>query len=179
MIWERVPAVSAGLMQMKAPLRQPRHVRKHPLHRASPIAGATANHPSDLSGSPPFLLLDTPQPGRSLPLRMWDPISYGTMPDFWAPRPGRFWDVTLTPVRRLFLRKVYSVGEVELLGVGELDVVRRGDGVLLAPNHSHDSDPHVMIEVGRLLRRRFFFIAAWQLFKGHKGIDGWVMHANR
>ena len=32
-----------------------------------------------------------------------------------------------------------------------------------------------MIEVGRLLRRRLFFMAAWQLFKGHKGIDGWVM----
>src|SRR5438105_9010838 len=49
------------------------------------------------------------------------------------------------------------------------------DGMLAAPNHSHDSDPHVMMEVGRQLRRPFYFMAAWQIFRMHWGIDGWVM----
>jgi hypothetical protein len=47
--------------------------------------------------------------------------------------------------------------------------------VLLAPNHSHDSDPHVMMEVGRRAGRRFAFMAAWQIFRTHWGLDGWVL----
>src|SRR5262249_52237128 len=49
------------------------------------------------------------------------------------------------------------------------------DGVLVAPNHSHDSDPHVMMEVGRRAHRPFAFMAAWQIFRTHWGLDGWVL----
>jgi 1-acyl-sn-glycerol-3-phosphate acyltransferase len=32
-----------------------------------------------------------------------------------------------------------------------------------------------MMAVGRRLRRTLFFMAAWQIFENHRGIDGWVM----
>ena len=54
-------------------------------------------------------------------------------------------------------------------------MIRENDGVLLTPNHSHDSDPHVMMEVGQALQRQLYFMAAWQIFKGHRGIDGFVL----
>src|SRR5205814_3505688 len=53
--------------------------------------------------------------------------------------------------------------------------IKEGDGLLFAPNHSHDSDPHVMMDVGKQLNRQLYFMAAWQVFLAHKGIDGWVM----
>src|SRR5207253_8833320 len=53
--------------------------------------------------------------------------------------------------------------------------IASGDGILIAPNHSHDSDPHVMMDVGRRLGRQLYFMAAWQVFLAHHGIDGFVM----
>src|SRR5438270_13697879 len=32
-----------------------------------------------------------------------------------------------------------------------------------------------MMEVGRRVGRQFYFMAAWQVFLAHRGIDGWVM----
>src|SRR5215217_1661622 len=107
---------------------------------------------------------------------MWNPISdQAAMADFWPPRPNGIWRKVLTPVRKFFLKKFYAVAEVQLAGTEHLSVVRPDDGVLLTPNHSHDADPHVMIEVGRQLERQFYFMAAWQIFKGHKGVDGFVL----
>jgi 1-acyl-sn-glycerol-3-phosphate acyltransferase len=84
--------------------------------------------------------------------------------------------VTLEPFRRRYLRSNYQVAEVALEGAGAcLAHFAPGDGVLLAPNHSHDSDPHVMLEVGRRLRRQVYFMAAWQLFRERRGWTGRVM----
>lgn len=107
---------------------------------------------------------------------MWNPTVDEAMPDFWPPRPGAFWDVALAPVRAWFLRQTYRIASVEVEGLeAALGRVGPEDGVLFAPNHSHDSDPHVMIEVARRARRRFHFMAAWQIFRGHRGIDGFVL----
>ena len=107
---------------------------------------------------------------------MWNPISeQAVMADFWAPRPNGVWRRVLSPLRKFYLKKFYAVASVELEGVAHLSCVREGDGVLLTPNHSHDSDPHVMMEVGKRLKRQFYFMAAWQIFKGHRGIDGFVL----
>lgn len=105
---------------------------------------------------------------------MWDPID-GEMPRFWAPRPSRFWGFVLEPVRRYYLRNFYGIASIDLQGVHHLDKIGPSDGVLIAPNHSHDSDPHVMMHVGRELGRCFYFMAAWQIFRMHGGIDGFVM----
>src|SRR5436190_17849637 len=107
---------------------------------------------------------------------MWNPQTMELMPGFWPPKPGRVWDVMLAPLRKYYLRGLYGISKVSIVGAERwLDKVGPRDGVLIAPNHSNDSDPHVMIEVGRRLGRQLYFMAAWQVFLAHKGIDGWVM----
>lgn len=105
---------------------------------------------------------------------MWDPID-GEMPRFWAPKPNRFWGTVLEPLRRHYLHNFYGIADIELEGTQQLEPISQTDGVLIAPNHSHDSDPHVMMHVGRTLGRGFYFMAAWQIFRAHGGIDGFVM----
>src|SRR3954467_15011454 len=107
---------------------------------------------------------------------MWNPISeQAVMADFWAPRPNGVWRKVLTPLRKFYLKKFYAVKEVTIEGAEHLSVLREQDGVLLTPNHSHDSDPHVMMELGKRIDKQFYFMAAWQIFKGHLGIDGFVL----
>jgi hypothetical protein len=107
---------------------------------------------------------------------MWNPISDdAVMADFWAPRPSGVWRKLLTPVRKFYLKQFYAVRDVSIYGMDRLSVIGKDDGVLLTPNHSHDSDPHVMMEVGKRLDRQLYFMAAWQIFKGHHGIDGFVL----
>ncbi len=107
---------------------------------------------------------------------MWNAVIDGAQPDFWPPRHSRFWQSALAPLRRYYLRRYYGIAEVVVDGLGPLlDRFGPADGVLLAPNHSHDSDPHVMMEVGRRAHRRFAFMAAWQIFRTHWGLDGWVL----
>ena len=105
---------------------------------------------------------------------MWDPID-GEMPKFWKPKPSRLWRAVLEPVRRHYLHNFYGIADVKIEGLEHLTKLGPTDGALLAPNHSHDSDPHVMMHVGRQIGRRFYFMAAWQIFRMHKGLDGFVM----
>lgn len=97
------------------------------------------------------------------------------MPGFWPPRPRPIWNALLNPLRKYYLHSFYGISNVTISGGENLAKIPEGDGVLLAPNHSHDSDPHVMMDVGRKLDRQFYFMAAWQVFLPHHGIDGWVM----
>jgi 1-acyl-sn-glycerol-3-phosphate acyltransferase len=107
---------------------------------------------------------------------MWNAIVDGAMPRYWPPRPSRFWNAALEPWRRWYLHRYYGIAEVALEEPTEFGrQFAPGDGVLLAPNHSHDSDPHVMMEVGHKLRRQLHFMAAWQIFRPHRGLDGWVL----
>lgn len=107
---------------------------------------------------------------------MWNPVSDdAAMADFWPPRPNGIWRTLLSPMRKFYLKKFYAVAEVSIEGADPLSVIRENDGVLLTPNHSHDSDPHVMMAVAKELDRQFYFMAAWQIFKGHKGLDGFVL----
>jgi hypothetical protein len=55
----------------------------------------------------------------------------------------------LGPVRHHYLSRVNRIGEIQIEGTENLLACRPGDGVLIAPNHSHDSNPHVMMAVGR------------------------------
>jgi 1-acyl-sn-glycerol-3-phosphate acyltransferase len=105
---------------------------------------------------------------------MWDPID-GEMPQFWPPKYNKWWGAMLEPLRRHYLRNFYGITDVQLQGLEHLQQIDPADGMLVAPNHSHDSDPHVMMHVGKELGRNFYFMAAWQIFKTHHGVDGWVM----
>lgn len=107
---------------------------------------------------------------------MWNAIVDGAMPQFWPPRPSPFWRAMLEPGRRWYLGRYYGITEVAVDRPEEFGRhIAPGDGVLIAPNHSHDSDPHVMMEVGRRTRRQFYFMAAWQIFRPHWGLDGWAL----
>jgi 1-acyl-sn-glycerol-3-phosphate acyltransferase len=107
---------------------------------------------------------------------MWNATANRKMPDYWPPRSSRAWQAALEPGRRWFLRRWYGIQEVAIEGLeGFEGQFARGDGLLIAPNHSHDSDPHVMMEFGRRLSRRLHFMAAWQLFSAHHGLDGFIL----
>jgi 1-acyl-sn-glycerol-3-phosphate acyltransferase len=107
---------------------------------------------------------------------MWQAIVDGAMPQFWPPRPSRFWSVLFSPFRRWYLHSYYGIAEVVIEGVEKLkDRIGPADGVLIAPNHSHDSDPHVLMEVSARAHRQFYFMAAWQIFRPHWGVDGWCL----
>src|SRR4051812_45422433 len=106
---------------------------------------------------------------------MWNPQTMELMPGFWAPKPNAFWNVALEPLRKYYLHRFYGISQIDLVGQENLSKIAPGDGALIAPNHSHDSDPHVMMHVGKMLGRQLYFMAAWQVFLAHKGIDGFVM----
>ena len=85
---------------------------------------------------------------------MWQAIVDGAMPDYWPPRPSRFWRAMFEPFRRWYLHSYYGIADVVVEGSEQLTgKIQPADGVLIAPNHSHDSDPHVMMEVSRRLGR--------------------------
>src|SRR6476619_7450697 len=106
---------------------------------------------------------------------MWNPQTMELMPGFWPPKPGAFCNAALEPLRKYYLHNFYGISQVEITGVEHLKTIGERDGAMIAPNHSHDSDPHVMMHVGKTLGRQLYFMAAWQVFLAHKGIDGWVM----
>lgn len=108
---------------------------------------------------------------------MWDPVlNEGTMPGFWPPKPTRLWAAVLAPLRRYYLHRFFGIAGITLEGWHEAAAnFAPGDGVLIAPNHSHDSDPHVMMEAGARAGCQFHFMAAWQMFSGHGGIDGFIL----
>jgi 1-acyl-sn-glycerol-3-phosphate acyltransferase len=106
---------------------------------------------------------------------MWNVLTEGAMPAFWPPRPHPFWSFVLEPLRRAILRHL-RIAEVVVEGAD--DCRRRiapGDGVLLAPNHSHDADPHVMLQFARSWGQQLYFMAAWQVFRFRWGLDGFLM----
>jgi 1-acyl-sn-glycerol-3-phosphate acyltransferase len=105
---------------------------------------------------------------------MWNPQTMELMPGFWPPKPSAASRVLLEPLRKFYLHRYYRISEVTLESEWPMQV-GDGDGLLIAPNHSHDSDPHVMMEIGHRLGRQLYFMAAWQVFRMHGGIDGWVM----
>ena len=114
-----------------------------------------------------------PDDWPSNPSRFWID---GAMPGFWPPRPSGFWATVLAPLRHYYLCYRWRVPEVSVEGADELfNRFGSSDGVLIAPNHSDEGDPHVMMELARRVRRRFYFMAAWQLFRRHWGLNGWIL----
>lgn len=98
------------------------------------------------------------------------------MPRFWPARPSPFWMAVSDPLRRYLAHAYWRIAEVDTGRIGEL-FQRFGpkDGVLIAPNHSHEGDGHVMQEAARHLGRRFYYMVARQAFRRHGGIEGWIL----
>jgi hypothetical protein len=98
------------------------------------------------------------------------------MPRFWPARPSPFWMAVSDPIRRYFAHTFWRIGEVD---IGRIEALYQrfgpNDGVLIAPNHSHEGDGHVLQEASRHLKRPFYYMAAWEAFQRHWGIDGWFL----
>lgn len=65
------------------------------------------------------------------------------------------------------LRRDLNIRSFEIEGDGIVrDLIARGDGVLLTPNHSDHADSALMFEFGRRLGRPFYFLATHGIFRG-------------
>lgn len=106
---------------------------------------------------------------------MRDRIIPGKMPRFWAPKPSRLWMRLLRPLHRRMLRNHHAVKQVRVEGLEQLGRLGPQDSALICPNHSYTGDGHVMIDAGFRAPRPFYFMAAWHVFRGHAGIDGWLL----
>ena len=72
----------------------------------------------------------------------------GGLARFYPPRPNRFWDAVLKPIRHFYARRQWRLTEVEGMEAA-FAFFGKNDGVLIAPNHSHEGDAHALIEATR------------------------------
>jgi 1-acyl-sn-glycerol-3-phosphate acyltransferase len=106
---------------------------------------------------------------------MRDRIDLEQMPRFWPPKPSRFWDIALGPLHRAMLRRSHGIHDITIEGMERIAQIPAADGILLCPNHSYTGDGSVMLEFGRRAPRRMYIMAAWHGFRGHYGIDGFLL----
>ena len=87
---------------------------------------------------------------------------------FYRPSVGRAWSLAGRPYNALhLLRHVGRVARVDVEGAGHLaPLLGRGDGVLICPNHPDHADPAVLFEASHRVGRPFYYLAAYQLFRG-------------
>lgn len=104
---------------------------------------------------------------RRLPLA--DELPY----HFYPPKVHPFWTTVGGPAIRRIMRRDSRVDAIEFEGIEPLrDLLGRGDGILLAPNHSDHGDCAVMFELGRKVGRPFCYMAAYQIFAG---VNRWLL----
>ena len=90
--------------------------------------------------------------------------------------PYRFYPPRLNPfflgIGRMMARSMLREHRVESIDVAGEEHLRplldRGDGVLLTPNHTDHADSHLMFDLSRRLGRPFYYMAAYQIFQGHR-----------
>ena len=92
--------------------------------------------------------------------------------------PYRFQPPRLVPLclwfgritARSMLKKPHRISEVSIEGASIVkDLLGKGDGGLLAPNHTDHADSHVMFALSRAVGLPFYYMAAYQIFRGHRG----------
>src|SRR5688500_17965459 len=98
-----------------------------------------------------------------------------TATPFWAPKPSALWQFVLAPLHRYVLHRHHGIAEVNVRGLEHLKTPGRDDGILICPNHSYTGDGSVMLELGRRSPRPFHIMAAYHVFQGHKGMDGFFL----
>lgn len=74
--------------------------------------------------------------------------------------------VGLAVNRVVHLSRKYQIGKIEAEGFGKVrELSEAGHAVLLAPNHSDHSDPHVVMEIAHRHGMRAMFMAAREIFE--------------
>jgi len=95
--------------------------------------------------------------------------------------PYRFYPPRLHPVLLwasgfllpAMLRRDHLVSEVDIAGAEHLQpLLERGDSVLLTPNHPDHADCYMLFELGRRIRKPFYYMAAYQIFVGK---NHWIL----
>lgn len=99
----------------------------------------------------------------------------GETPGFWPPRYSAPWVRLLTPLHRRMLRSHHGIADVTIEGLDRFAKLDPADGVLVCPNHSYTGDGSVMMEVSRRAPRPLHIMAAYHVFQGHRGLDGWLL----
>jgi len=95
---------------------------------------------------------------------------------FLPPRVSPFWVSTSRLFVRYLMRRLQWLRGIEFSGIEQLQaVIRRGDGVMITPNHPDFSDPGVMFELSRRLKLPFCYMAAYQIFAGGAGLRKFIL----
>lgn len=95
--------------------------------------------------------------------RLRNDLPYRFRPPEWR---GWFRPMGLWANRQHYLRRSYRLAEIEDEGMDRVrELVKRGDAVLLAPNHADHADPHLMIEMGHRHDLPLHFMAAREIFE--------------
>ncbi len=77
--------------------------------------------------------------------------------------------------RKIHLGRKYNIGRIVDEGFNAVrDLNEAGHAVMLAPNHSDHSDPHVVMEVARRHGMRAVFMAAREVFEASP-LAGWAL----
>jgi 1-acyl-sn-glycerol-3-phosphate acyltransferase len=104
-------------------------------------------------------------------LPLADQLPYRFLP----PRLSPFWVRVTRPLRGRMLRREHRVVACDVEGVEHLGgLLGRGDGVLVAPNHSDRADGLVLLDLADRVGRPFCAMAAYQIFAGSAGLRGWL-----
>ncbi len=98
------------------------------------------------------------------------------LPYRFEPPRLRPWVVRATrPLRRRMLRKEHRVERIEVEGVERLSpLLKTGDGVLIAPNHSDRADGLVLLDLADRVGVPFCSMAAHQIFHGTRRLRHWL-----
>ncbi len=84
---------------------------------------------------------------------------------FVPPYPGRIWTRLLRYYLPRYLRRTWGIAAAEIRGIEHVrESIRKGHGILLAPNHCRPSDPLVMGLVNVPAGRPIHTMASWHLF---------------
>lgn len=85
--------------------------------------------------------------------------------------------LALTVNREVHLRRKYRIGDIREQGFSLVsDLCDAGHSVLLAPNHSDHSDPHVIMELSSRHGMKPFFMAAREVFE-ISPLAGWSLQS--
>jgi len=94
---------------------------------------------------------------------------------FEPPRLNRLVVRATRPVRRRMLRGEHQVEQIDTRGVEHLKpLLDRGDGIVLASNHSDRADGLVLLDLADRVGRPVYSMAAHQLFAGDFGLRHWL-----
>jgi Acyltransferase len=86
-----------------------------------------------------------------------------------------FWVRATRPYRSHLLRTEHQVVAFDVAGTEHLtQILARGDGVMVASNHSDRADGLVLLDLADRVTRPFCVMAAHQLFAGNAGLRRWL-----